>query len=116
MFEYTIINKNCYYTLHKNFFFAIVDCLTSWLAPLKPFPSPPSSEVTIEVAELCPETQPHTTFTNHLYVYPQNLAFDSQKMFTRARNIACTIQLKDSDAEDAEPLVVSTMLTVLFNL
>lgn len=81
------------------------NCLTSWLAPLKPFPSPPTSEVTIEVAELCPETQPHTTFTNHLYVYPQSLAFDSQKMFTRARNIACTVQLKDSDAEDAEPVV-----------
>lgn len=40
-------------------------------------------------------------------------------MFTRARNIACTVQLKDSDAEDAEPLVVSIMLLnlkCLFNL
>lgn len=81
--------------------------MTSSLSPLKPFPTPPTSDVTIEIAELCPDTQPHTSFTNHLYVYPQNLVFDAQKMFTRARNIACTVQLKESDSENADPIVVS---------
>lgn len=50
---------------------------------------------------------PYTVFSNHLYVYPLSLNFDTQKNFTRARNIACCIELRDSDAENAEPLYVS---------
>ncbi|KAL1123769.1 hypothetical protein AAG570_001542 [Ranatra chinensis] len=80
------------------------NCLTSCFAPLKPFPIPPTCPPTVEVAELCPEIQPYTVFTNHLYVYPQSLAFDTQKTFSRARNIACVVQLKDSDDESAQPL------------
>lgn len=88
----------------------IVDCLTSSLAPLKMWNAAPNSEVTVEVAELCPEAHPFTSYNNHLYVYPQNLAFDSQKMFTRARNIACTVQLRDDDAENAQPITVRHFL------
>uniref|UniRef100_A0A023F2T5 Putative ph domain-containing protein n=1 Tax=Triatoma infestans TaxID=30076 RepID=A0A023F2T5_TRIIF len=80
------------------------NCLTSSLCPLKPFPVPPACEPTIEVAELSPETHPYTAFTNHLYVYPQSLAFDAQKSFSRARNIACIVQLRDSDQANCQPL------------
>ncbi|XP_023704534.1 dedicator of cytokinesis protein 9 isoform X3 [Cryptotermes secundus] len=82
--------------------------LTASLSPLKPFPMPPTNEPTIEVMEFEGTTEkdvhPYTTFLNHLYVYPQSLAFDTQKTFTRARNIACIVELMDSDAEGAHPL------------
>ncbi|RZF44325.1 hypothetical protein LSTR_LSTR006875 [Laodelphax striatellus] len=83
------------------------NCLTSWMCPLKPFPVPPTAaEPTVEVAELEPDpARPHTAFANLLFVYPLSLAFDAQKTFTRARNIACTVQLKDTDDESAEPIV-----------
>lgn len=77
---------------------------------LKPFPLPPTSDPTFEIAEFESssekEIHPYTTFVNHLYVYPQSLCFDSQKIFTRARNIACIVELRDDDNENAEPLRV----------
>uniref|UniRef100_A0A8D9FDQ4 Dedicator of cytokinesis protein 9 n=1 Tax=Cacopsylla melanoneura TaxID=428564 RepID=A0A8D9FDQ4_9HEMI len=78
--------------------------LTSDLLPLKPFPQPPTTPPTIEVAPLYPPESPHTVYSNTLYVYPESLAYESQKTFTRARNIACVVQLRDSDAENAKPL------------
>ncbi|KAG5887181.1 hypothetical protein JTB14_028984 [Gonioctena quinquepunctata] len=78
--------------------------LSTSLAPLKPFPIPP----TIEIAELeglsDKDINPYTTFINHLYVYPLCLNFDTQKTFSRARNIACVIELRDSDNEEAKGL------------
>lgn len=82
--------------------------LTTTLAPLKPFPLPPTSEPTLEVVEFEGSSEkdvhPFTTFINHLYVYPKSLNFDMQKNFTRARNIACRVELRDSDEDGAEPL------------
>ncbi|XP_024086053.1 dedicator of cytokinesis protein 9 isoform X2 [Cimex lectularius] len=78
--------------------------LTSGLNPLKPFPLPPSSEPTLEVAELAPKIYPYTYFYNHLYIYPQSLLFDTQKSFNRARNIACVVQIKDSDSITSQPI------------
>ncbi|XP_028129258.2 dedicator of cytokinesis protein 9 [Diabrotica virgifera virgifera] len=82
--------------------------LSTSLSPLKPFPLPPTSEPTIELAELeglsDKDINPYTTFLNHLYVYPLNLNFDTQKTFARARNIACVIELRDSDNEEAKGL------------
>ncbi|XP_069677062.1 dedicator of cytokinesis protein 9 isoform X2 [Periplaneta americana] len=82
--------------------------LTTSLAPLKPFPLPPTNEPTIEVMEFEgtseKDVHPYTTFLNNLYVYPQSLNFDTQKTFTRARNIACVVELRDSDADGAQPL------------
>ncbi|XP_015607279.1 dedicator of cytokinesis protein 9 isoform X3 [Cephus cinctus] len=82
--------------------------LTTALAPLKPFPIPPTSEPTLEIAEFEGsserEVHPYTTYVNHLYVYPQTLCFDTQKIFTRARNIACIVELRDDDDENAKPL------------
>jgi hypothetical protein len=84
------------------------NCLTTALVPLKAFPVPPSTEPTIEVAEFEASSErdvhPYTTFVNHLYVYPLNLNFDTQKMFARARNIACLVELRDSDNEEARGL------------
>lgn len=87
-----------------------LDTLSTCLAPLKPFPIPPTAEPTIEAAEFESTSErdvhPYTTYINHLYVYPQTLNFDSQKMFTRARNIACIIELRDDDGENVKPLRV----------
>ena len=80
------------------------------MAPLKPFPTPPSTDPTLEIAEFVGTTErdvyPFTTFINHLFVYPLMLNFDSQKFFSRARNIAVIIELRDSDAEGTKPLQV----------
>ncbi|KAF5297752.1 hypothetical protein FQR65_LT09926 [Abscondita terminalis] len=77
--------------------------LTTSLSPLKHFPIPPTNAPTIEITEFEGNSErdvhPYTTFVNHLYVYPQCLSFDTQKVFTRARNIACVVELRDSDKE-----------------
>ncbi|XP_046469333.1 dedicator of cytokinesis protein 9 isoform X6 [Neodiprion pinetum] len=82
--------------------------LTTSFVPLKPFPIPPTSEPTLEIAEFEGsserEVHPYITYINHLYVYPQTLSFDTQKIFTRARNIACIVELRDNDSENAEPI------------
>ncbi|CAG9862855.1 unnamed protein product [Phyllotreta striolata] len=82
--------------------------LSTCLSPLVPFPMPPSSEPTLEIAELegliDKDINPYTSFINHLYVYPLILNFDMQKHFARARNIACVIQVRDSDNEEAKGL------------
>lgn len=86
------------------------DCLTASLAPLKPFPLPPTNRPTFEIAEFEglseKDVHPYTTFVNHMYVYPQSLNFDTQKIFTRARNIACVVEVRDSDNEEARGLPV----------
>lgn len=83
------------------------DCMTSAYAALKPFPLPPTSPITLELATLNTEPeQPYAAFVHHLYVRPLTLNFESQKIFARARNIACSIELKDSDSGDNKPLQV----------
>lgn len=86
------------------------NCLTTTLAPLRPFPIPPENEPTIEVTEFSGSSDrdyfPYTTFVNHLFIYPLTLAFDSQKLFSRARNIAVLIEIRDGDNESAKPLKV----------
>lgn len=84
--------------------------MSTSLAALKPFPLPPISEATLEIAEFEniseKDVHPYTTYINHLYVYPQTLCFDTQKIFTRARNIACIVELRDDDCENVTPLRV----------
>lgn len=78
------------------------------MAPLRPFPIPPKAEPTIEVTEFASTNEkdafPFVTFVNHLYVYPLTLNFDSQKLFSRARNITVTIEVRDADGDKAKPL------------
>ncbi|CAO2591926.1 Dedicator of cytokinesis protein 9 [Lemmus lemmus] len=87
------------------------DCpnyLNSSYIPMRQFESCSKSPLTFEVEEFVPctpkHTQPHTVYSNHLYVYPKCLKYDSQKSFAKARNIAICIEFKDSDEEDSQPL------------
>ncbi|KAG6459344.1 dedicator of cytokinesis protein 9 isoform X2 [Manduca sexta] len=85
----------------------IPNCMTSAYAALKPFPLPPTSPLTLELATLNLEPdQPYAAYIHHLYVRPLLLNFESQKVFARARNIACSIELRDSDTGDNKPLQV----------
>ncbi len=70
--------------------------------------APPALEVAEFPSTLIDDAYPHTTYVNHLYVYPRSLKYDAQKSFHRARNLACLVQLRDSDARDALPLKVTT--------
>ncbi|XP_055642537.1 dedicator of cytokinesis protein 9 isoform X3 [Toxorhynchites rutilus septentrionalis] len=84
------------------------NCLTTTLVPLKPFPSPPSADPTLEITEFVSSSEqhlnPYASFVNHLYVYPLHLNYDSQKVFSRARNIAVLVELRDSDTAEAKSI------------
>ncbi len=84
------------------------NCLTSSLVPTMPWPETPMTPPTLEIEEFVPEkgqlAHPFTTYTNNLYVYPIQLKYDSQKTFTKARNIALCVEFRDSDDEGAQPL------------
>lgn len=71
---------------------------------------PPNTEPSFEIAEFSANLErdmyPYTTFVNHLFIYPQSLSFDSQKLFSRARNIAVTIEIRDSDIDGAKSIPV----------
>ncbi|KAM3591225.1 uncharacterized protein V6R79_024850 [Siganus canaliculatus] len=81
--------------------------VTSSYVPVKPFEDG-CERVSVEVEEFLPEeakyNYPFTSYKNQLYVYPQQLKYDNQKTFTKARNIAVCIQFRDSDDEAAAPL------------
>jgi dedicator of cytokinesis protein 9/10/11 len=85
--------------------------LTPSLLAIKPFSNPPQEESTFEIAEFQGSSErdlhPYTTFLNHLYVYPISLSFESQKIFSRARNIAVTVEVRVSDDLESKPLEVS---------
>ncbi|XP_075056037.1 dedicator of cytokinesis protein 9 isoform X4 [Mixophyes fleayi] len=76
--------------------------------PMKQFENNAETVVTFEVEEFVPcipkHTQPFTIYNNHLYVYPKHLKYDGQKAFAKARNIALSIEFRDSDEEEAQPL------------
>ncbi|XP_031567360.1 dedicator of cytokinesis protein 11-like isoform X3 [Actinia tenebrosa] len=82
--------------------------LTPSLMCVKPFHYSIKEPPTIEIEEFnqsIPEAAyPHTTYVNNFYIYPLTLNFNSQKVFSKARNIAVTIEFRDIDAQDALPL------------
>ncbi|XP_058247461.1 dedicator of cytokinesis protein 9 isoform X3 [Hemibagrus wyckioides] len=84
------------------------NCITSSYIPVRQFESSNWNGVLFEVEEFVPCiakcSQPFTTYNNHLYVYPRQLKYDSQKTFAKARNIAVCVEFRDSDEEDALPL------------
>lgn len=86
----------------------LTNCVTSSYLPLRQTDGIDRGKVAFEVEEFVPSiakfSQPFTTYNNHLYVYPRQLKYDSQKTFTKARNIALCIEFRDSDEEDALPL------------
>ncbi|KAH0505080.1 Dedicator of cytokinesis protein 11 [Microtus ochrogaster] len=83
------------------------NCITSSYVPLKPFEKN-CQNITVEVEEFVPEMTkycyPFTIYKNHLYVYPLQLKYDSQKSFAKARNIAVCVEFRDSDDGDASAL------------
>lgn len=92
------------------------DSLTCGWAPVKSFPMPPTAPCSLEVSTINTALEhPFTSYINHLYIYPMMLNFDSQKSFARARNIACSVELKDSDSREAVPLNVSKSVLSLTN-
>ncbi|XP_050078931.1 dedicator of cytokinesis protein 9 isoform X2 [Anopheles maculipalpis] len=84
------------------------NCLTNSLVPLNPFPIPPAVDPTIEVTEFGNNSEqylhPFVHFVNHLFVYPLHLSYDSQKIFSRARNLAVIVELRDSDTAEAKSI------------
>ncbi|XP_052897966.1 dedicator of cytokinesis protein 9 [Anopheles moucheti] len=84
------------------------NCLTNSLVPLNPFPIPPVADPTLEVTEFANNSDqylhPFVHFVNHLFVYPLHLNYDSQKIFSRARNLAVIVELRDSDTEEAKSI------------
>lgn len=87
---------------------ALENSLTSALVPVVPFPMPPTKDPTLEIQqfpnEVAADSHPFYSYLNHLYVYPRNLKFDSQKTFAKARNISCCIELRDKDEDGTKPL------------
>ncbi|XP_035376806.1 dedicator of cytokinesis protein 9 isoform X3 [Electrophorus electricus] len=84
------------------------NCITSSYLPVRQFEGLDRNGVLFEVEEFVPCiakcSQPFTTYTNHLYVYPRHLKYDGQKTFAKARNIAVCVEFRDSDEEDALPV------------
>lgn len=86
-----MIVKWCHLCLR--FFFSTIDCITSSYVPLKPFEKS-CQNMTVEVEEFVPEMTkycyPFTIYKNHLYVYPLQLKYDSQKTFAKVNNVNST--------------------------
>ncbi|XP_067121236.1 dedicator of cytokinesis protein 9 isoform X3 [Centruroides vittatus] len=86
----------------------ISNTLTTSLVPVLPFPIPPESELTLELQEYLTDVPKESalfnSYINHLYIFPKNLKYDNQKLFTKARNIACSVEVRDSDESGAQPL------------
>lgn len=86
------------------------NCLTSCHLPVVPFKYQDNDPATIEIQEFLTNdprlATPFTHFVNLLYVFPKCLRYDGQKFFTKARNICCSIEFRDSDDENAKPLKV----------
>lgn len=74
-------------------FFLPIDCITSSYVPLKPFKKN-CQNITVEVEEFVPEMTkycyPFTIYKNHLYVYPLQLKYDSQKTFAKVNSVSYT--------------------------
>ncbi|XP_047432549.1 dedicator of cytokinesis protein 9-like isoform X9 [Mugil cephalus] len=86
----------------------VTNCVTSSYVPVRNFEGNGPGSALLEVEEFVPCiakcSQPFTIYKNHLYVYPKHLKYDGQKSFAKARNIAVSIEFKDSDEDEAQPL------------
>uniref|UniRef100_A0A672PJQ7 Dedicator of cytokinesis 10 n=1 Tax=Sinocyclocheilus grahami TaxID=75366 RepID=A0A672PJQ7_SINGR len=84
------------------------NCVTSSCVALRPFQDCALHAPTVEVDEFLQDSskfaQPYRVYKNHIYIYPKHLKYDSQKSFTKARNIAVCVEFRSSDEEHAKPL------------
>ncbi|XP_028405691.1 dedicator of cytokinesis protein 9-like isoform X2 [Dendronephthya gigantea] len=82
--------------------------MTSSLLPVRPFNDKIKIEPTLEVQEFVPvipdAVHPHMVYTNNFYVYPLMLNFNNQKVYSKARNIAVTVEFKEYDSLGSSPL------------
>ncbi|KAK6112243.1 Dock and Zizimin C-2 domain family protein [Brugia pahangi] len=70
-------------------------CINSSFMPVRPWNVTSDSLVPACFEAQCFSdliSEPHTSLFNLLYVYPLTLKYDSQKAFSKARNIVCTIR------------------------
>ncbi|XP_053329057.1 dedicator of cytokinesis protein 11 [Spea bombifrons] len=83
------------------------NCVTSSYVPIRPYDRE-NQQIAVEVEEFVPELTkycyPFTTFKNHFYIYPLHLKYDGQKTFAKARNIAVSVEFRDSDEPDSQAL------------
>uniref|UniRef100_A0A8C8VFE9 Dedicator of cytokinesis 10 n=1 Tax=Pelusios castaneus TaxID=367368 RepID=A0A8C8VFE9_9SAUR len=95
------IAVDCFPLEHPN-------CVTSSFIPIKPFYDTEENKPTVEVEEFVQEltaySRPYRVYKNQVYIYPKHLKYDSQKCFSKARNITVCIEFKSSDEEGAKPL------------
>ncbi|XP_050819928.1 dedicator of cytokinesis protein 10 isoform X9 [Gopherus flavomarginatus] len=95
------IAVNCFPLEHPN-------CVTSSFIPIKPFYNTEEHQPTVEVEEFIQEStkysRPYRVYKNQIYIYPKHLKYDSQKCFSKARNITVCIEVKSSDEEGAKPM------------
>lgn len=65
-----------------------------------------NEESSLEIHEFIPNesvhTSPFTVYVNQLFVYPKALKYESQKMYSRARNILCTMELIEYNAVERQ--------------
>ncbi|XP_075793694.1 dedicator of cytokinesis protein 10 isoform X13 [Pelodiscus sinensis] len=84
------------------------NCVTSSFIPIKPFYNIEEHQPTVEVEEFVQVStkysRPYRVYKNQVYIYPKHLKYDSQKCFSKARNITVCIEFKSSDEEGAKPM------------
>ena len=86
-----------------------LNIVTPCYTPIEPFPSPIKTPALIEISEFLinhpRESYVFTEFVNLLFVHLKNLKYDAgSKFFPKTRNIAITVEFKDSDDDHSEPL------------
>uniref|UniRef100_A0A8C4Y8Y9 Dedicator of cytokinesis 10 n=1 Tax=Gopherus evgoodei TaxID=1825980 RepID=A0A8C4Y8Y9_9SAUR len=95
-------------TIPGNLDIAVNYCVTSSFIPIKPFYNTEEHQPTVEVEEFIQEStkysRPYRVYKNQIYVYPKHLKYDSQKCFSKARNITVCIEVKSSDEGGAKPM------------
>ncbi|KAJ8310567.1 hypothetical protein KUTeg_012432 [Tegillarca granosa] len=69
-----------------------------------PPPDPPALEIEEFVGDKGSLCDTFDSYINNIYIYPVSLKYEHQKSFAKARNIACCIEIKDSDEDGSLPL------------
>ena len=77
-----------------------------------------SNQITNEQLQMITKAQllqVNNEFKSYLYVYPKFLKYDTQKTYSKARNILIKIELRDKDTVIDETSIIPSGLKVIFN-